>query len=351
MKKTKILLLTSNNSAHPRSKSIRDALISSVELVDHFAVKNNKLYIKFINYLTGRNFYLNTLFHIKHYLHYDIIILQNLHTLLAAPVLKYFDKRVIYDTLDDYPKLNKYNLGKKYPKISYLFYALSNVADHIESFIIRHSTDAVTVNSEYLYSKIKSDNKFLIYYCSPFNLTQTSFSLPPALLYLGIFSIDKGAKESILIAKKYGLTLHIIGNITSDAQLELDNNRDVLIKTYGRLNPSEVESILLRLFNENFFFGLSLIRSENPSYAVQEANKDIDYLALGVPIIGNARRCTHEKILCGGGIFHNDEFAIQNALGSVKIREQLSQNCLVLNQTYHFSKFTEQFNHVIRSIT
>ena len=75
--------------------------------------------------------------------------------------------------------------------------------------------------------------------------------------------------------------------------------------------------------------------------ASQEANKDIDYLALGIPIIGNHRFPTEEKIYAGCGVFIENESDIKRLISSESMREEISVKCRDYYLThYSFERFT-----------
>lgn len=94
----------------------------------------------------------------------------------------------------------------------------------------------------------------------------------------------------------------------------------------------DLKTELGNLLKDYFLFGFSLIKAAHYSYAVQEANKDIDYLAMGIPLIGNQRIPTKEKIDAGCGLLIDDPELIQK-INHVDTRRKLMKNCLQYYQT------------------
>lgn len=101
-----------------------------------------------------------------------------------------------------------------------------------------------------------------------------------------------------------------------------------MIRHTDRINHKELVQKLSDLTGRFFLAGISIIRPIHLSYATQEANKDIDYLSVGIPIIGNHRLPTEEKILSGCGIFQEDEIKLKQLISDKSFRKELTVNCV-----------------------
>jgi len=240
-----------------------------------------------------------------------IIIVYDLLTLLFLnSVLKKHRKkqiRVIYEMIDDFSYYYSYKLIKN--KINIIGYKIfSNLEKKLLSFV-----DFVIVNSPHLFDKVKNKYNFerveLIYYTSPYeNLSpKNNPILTSAFIYIGQFSLEKGAKEVFALAEKFPTKrFYIVGD---NRYKNVSNLRNVIFLSKGeRIHYEKIRIILSDLLSKYFLWGLSIIPNFNKSFFRQEANKDIEYLSLGIPIIGNNRP------------------GIRNKLESVLFVENLSNN-------------------------
>jgi glycosyltransferase involved in cell wall biosynthesis len=97
---------------------------------------------------------------------------------------------------------------------------------------------------------------------------------------------------------------------------------------------------------------LSVIHPENESYLLQEANKDIDYIALGIPFIGNDRPPTLEKIKRGVGVLINDKHAIASLINNEHDQyNKCVASCAGIASDYSLEKFKISLLKVYSRIT
>jgi hypothetical protein len=257
----------------------------------------------------------------------DLVLINDLKYLPIARYGKKQNKSVIYDTIDNNVFLRAYGLQKKIP---FLRLFMKKIISHYSGKEIRYALDCcdrIIVNSKALqeYFGRKAD---LLYYYSPFENIGTANNSKKqlALLYLGEFSDEKGADEVLNLREKLGIELFIYGKVNSitirTAILNCPH-----IKFSDRIDYSLLIIQIRELFKKYFLLGVSFIKPVHQSYATQEANKDIDYLALGIPLIGNHRKPTEEKILAGCGIFPENEKDMKRLLLEENFRNLLSENC------------------------
>ena len=113
----------------------------------------------------------------------------------------------------------------------------------------------------------------------------------------------------------------------------------------------ELESKLLELSHKYKFIGFSLTQEVNISNATQEINKDIDYLAMGIPLIANHRKPTKEKIEAGCGVFIEDSLNIEKLLNSREFYQEISDNCIeYYNQNYAQNIFEKKLLEVVKNV-
>ena len=218
---------------------------------------------------------------------------------------------------------------------------------------VRLFAAGVIVNSKVLAEKFAYKDKLaLLYYCSVLERieVQNDVALPPALLYLGIFDEDKGADQVWTLFKELkkdfpALKLIVLGDLLYDIK------PDDSVIVYERLAASQLIVVLTALLKDYYLIGLSLIKPVHYSYATQEANKDIDYLALGMPIIGNERLPTFEKLKAGCGVFYQDKMGIKNILVDQKIRAELAINCRrYYDKNYAYPLFRDKLLGLLKRI-
>jgi hypothetical protein len=149
----------------------------------------------------------------------------------------------------------------------------------------------------------------LIYYASNLEEIKTPSFNPgkkTSFLYLGKLTESKGAKIYKELVDKYQLKLLFLGKAYDSAANALVEDENAI--ALGNFNSADLKSKLFELMQTYNLVGLSIIIPENKSYELQEANKDIDYMAMGMPFIGNDRKPTYEKIKLGAGVLYsNDE--------------------------------------------
>ncbi len=259
---------------------------------------------------------------------YDLIIIQDLKYLPLARFAKKYNKVVIYETLDNNVSLRGYQLLRKLPFLKLFEKSIIRSFTKKEKNLAFNYCDSIIVNSKALVKYFDNQAR-LIYYCSSFEkvgLTNNP-GLTPALLYLGEFSSEKGAEDVLDLQKRLGIELYIFGTIRKKSLSEaiLMNS---MIHHENRLSHKDLESKFKDLFKQYFFIGTSFIKSIHFSYATQEANKEIDYLAMGVPIVGNHRQPTEEKIIAGCGVFSENEAEIEKLISGKDYREKLSLACV-----------------------
>jgi hypothetical protein len=208
--------------------------------------------------------------------------------------------------------------------------------------------DDILVNSFSLQQYF--DNKaHVLFYSSPFEKTEeaNTSSKPVALLYLGIFSPEKGACEIINLQKKLNHPLFLYGDV-SEKEISNEIKGIDQIHHTNKLSVSDLEKALKELLSKYYLVGFSLIKPAHYSYEVQEANKDIDYLALGIPLIGNYRVPTKEKIEAGCGLFVDDNQLFEK-LADVKTKEALTKTCKEYYHRHYASHlFEDQMEKVMK---
>lgn len=228
---------------------------------------------------------------------YDKFIVYDLLTLFFMIFL--IDKnKIIYEVLDSFPEYYSY----KFIKNSILRKIIKGTLEKIEFILSKYFVKAIIANSLILSKRLSKYNykTYFIPYTSPFE--EFEFYNNPdkalAFLYIGLFNEEKGADEILKLVQIYkDFKFFIIGDIKYNIDKNLNN---IVVK--NRMDFQNLFDYINKLSNDYFLFGFSLIKTINKSYAIQEANKDIDYLSLGIPIIGNKREATYNKIKEGAGI-------------------------------------------------
>jgi len=270
---------------------------------------------------------------------YDKFIVYDLLTLFFIVFL--IDKnKLIYEVLDSFPEYYSY----KFIKNSILKKIMEVVLEKIEYILSKYFVKAIIANSFILSKRLEKYNSktYFIPYTSPFEAFEfyNNPDKPLAFLYIGLFNKEKGADEILKLAQVYkDYKFFIIGDIKYDIDKNLKN---IVIK--DRMDFQKLFDYINNLSNNYFLVGFSLIKSINKSYAIQEANKDIDYLSLGIPIIGNKREATYNKIKEGAGILI-DKFNIN--LSNKEKKELSLKSHKIYNKLYSNKFFKNNLLKVV----
>ena len=278
---------------------------------------------------------------------FDIVFINDLKYLPLAKYARSLNKVVLYDTIDHNVYLRFYQLERKLKIISVFKPIIISIFKKLERHYAFRYCDDILVNSLSLQNYF--DNKaHVLFYSSPFEKIAevNSPSKPVALLYLGIFSPEKGAREIIDLQKNLNHPLFLYGDVSEKGLLNEIKGIDQIHHT-NKLSVRDLEQALKDLLSKYYLVGFSLIKPAHYSYEVQEANKDIDYLALGIPLIGNYRLPTKEKIEAGCGLFVDDNQLFEK-LADVKTKEALSKACKeYYNQFYASHLFEDKLDKIM----
>lgn len=276
---------------------------------------------------------------------YDTYIVYDLLTLIFLIDFIFINrKKIIYDVIDFFPGYYSYKLGLRGVWLKIGIFIVSK----IEYILVKYILTRTIVNSQFLEKYLSFSNKLVkILYSSPFedyNIRNNPIKDKIAGLYLGLFSIEKGAMTVIDFAKNNKkIPIFVIGDFLLD-NVELPSN----IIRFERMNKKLLSTKMAELMQEYFLLGFSTINTDNPSYAVQEANKDIDYLCCGIPIVGNSRYATKEKIEQGCGIFYDNIDALFEIIYSQEQKKLLSNNAYQLYMSrYHSCNSLLEFKKIL----
>jgi glycosyltransferase involved in cell wall biosynthesis len=276
---------------------------------------------------------------------YDVVLIQDLKYLPLSIDAKKARKKVVYETLDNSVFIRVYHQHSNafFPVIKFL----TPLFCRMERFLAKKYTDAVIVNSltlkGYFNHKVE-----LIYYSSPFetaNIKNDSAN-KPAFLYLGAITESKGILEIFFLIDTYKIPVYLFGDC-NDPLIEKRLLANPLITWKNRLSSSLLKAELMLVTKEFYLIGISLIKPVHYSYATQEANKEIDYLAMGIPFIGNHRLTTQEKIAAGCGVFLDDPEAITLLLNDAVERTHKSLVCQqYYAANYSFGQFQSKASEI-----
>ncbi|AXH13453.1 hypothetical protein [Halarcobacter bivalviorum] len=324
------------NPIHPRLELLYNTL-SEVEEYDvdiiSRDIKNIRLKTKINNFFTLGFYDLFSFSKIPKIFKYDIIYVQDMLYLWIVFFAKLCGKKVIYETLDNNVHLNYYHLAQRVTFFKRLPILL-NIFSFLERMIVFNFTDKIIVNSDALNEYFKNKTE-VIYYASPLEkMKQRNDSNKDiAFLYLGWFTPMKGSKEILDLVEKYPLYNFYIYGTISDRELRerVFSNKNIIHKM--RMNSTELNLEIKKLLDKYYLLGFSLTKSINLSNAMQEINKDMDYMALGIPIIGNRRIPTKEKIEKGCGIYLEN---LEEILNYQNIRKKISEDSI----KYYYKKYS-----------
>jgi len=358
-----ILILTpySFNPLHPRLEYIEKYLIKNGYKVKKYNLRCDNRVINKLNWLSFTFFQVPSFFKSikylwKHRREAKIIYIQDLQYLPISIMAKLFGKKVIYDTLDNNVELNFYHLSNRF-KIFKRFNFFKRVLTFLEKKLSRYFCDKIIVNSKALVEYLKPNSVELIYYTSPFEkkILLNSEKKDIAFLYLGSFWKMKGSDIILESVEKYNKKLFIFGTLNPKEKYIIEKieklKKKGLVIFHKRIPSVELEKYLFSIFKKYKIVGFSLTQEVNKSNATQEINKDIDYLAMGVPLIANYRVPTKEKIDKGCGVFIDNENSINRLFTDDLYYHKLSKNAIeYYNKLYSQNIFEKKLLDVIKSV-
>ena len=350
MAKSKILILTSFSefTNHTRLNYEKKILENAGYYVDCFYGNKSdrlfiiniaeKIFLKFIN--------LNVLFFLRrNRKKYDIYFLYGVFTLNTLLFFSpKFRKKCIYQTLNHDISYHTYELEIRIKSIKYFSHILISTGISIEKYLAR-SCGRIIVNSESL--KEIFTNSVLIYYSSPLEgvVINHSPSQQLALVYLGQLRREKISLDFFDFIEKESLMFFVFGKI-KDTFIKEHMHSSKYCQYKGDYDINHLKKELMILSHQYNLLGVSLIQEPHKSYKFQNANKDIDYMALGIPILGNYRKTTRELIEQGNGFFY-DKFDVKKlAYDEYKLK---SENCQFSYRNYSNANFEDAFLRVFKS--
>jgi len=339
---------------HPRVETERKILAEAGYEVKVMSFPRHPGMVERIVNYTSLNFFKRHIYHeiLKSIRDEDIIILYDFQLLPLVRRIKKRNIKVIYETIDNMVHLNYHFLARSLPFIRPAKRIILSRYSDIERKLASEAA-GIIVNSKALTNYFQPVTTSLIYYCSPFESENRSvnFGSAPALLYLGLFSSDKGSRETLTLQSKLGIPLFILGDI-KEKELISEVLQIPGVVWEPRQTPEMLGIRLKELRAEYRLMGVSIIQPVHYSYATQEANKDQDYLAMGIPIAGNTRMPTYEKIQAGCGVQYTEIEEIKKMAGDTEKYDKTSQMCLrYYDQNYSRQLFREKLLRLVGQVS
>ncbi len=279
----------------------------------------------------------------------DFCDVAHIYDLQLLPLVKKAYKKnkfVIYETLDDSVHLIFFALAQRIKGLTAFKKIVTGAMASYERKISNRYCSKVIVNSPNLISKFDSEKVVYIPYSSPLEgLRAQKFSnqKETVFLYLGKLTEGKGARIYKDLLARFQKKLIFFGN-TQDTFSKVFTAEDDRVIHIGNLTSVQLKSAIAEVLLKYNVIGLSIIFPENESYQWQEANKDIDYITMGIPFIGNDRPPTLEKINKGVGVLYNDYNNVNKLqTNEGELYNSCSNKCHELAENYRFEKFKKEF--------
>ena len=163
---------------------------------------------------------------------------------------------------------------------------------------------------------------------------------------LHYFCLPLALRKTQLI---YNYKFFIYGDTSEDILTRVSMLSNVFY--HERVSSQELFLELNTLFKKYCLVGFSMIHNVHYSYATQEANKDIDYLAMGIPLIANYRKPTAEKIDAGCGVYIEYEKSIERLLNDKEYYTSVSKQCIsYYNKFYAQDIFEKKLLEVVENV-
>lgn len=335
----KISIYTPYYKGKPRDQMLIDVLSKNHSVtINNITTKKtfiNKLFLGFFDITSSFKL-------IKDIKKYDLVWIEDIKLLPLCIFAKLLGKKVIFEEQDYNPSLLFYFLTKKYSVLKY-FKIIVYVISVLEQIVARIFTDKVVVNSEFLKSHFS--NSELIFYASALEgISNNTDNEKIGFLYIGCFCKLKGANEILGFMANRKEPLFILGEIPEpDILKEVKSNNNIYFTE--RLPGYSLKRLLKVILQDYFLYGFSLTKGVCKNYRTTELSKEADYLALGIPIIGNDRGTTADKIEAGCGMYLK-----YFTMPSLELREFMSNNCKSLyNRKYSSEIFEQKINNLINN--
>jgi hypothetical protein len=305
----KVFTVFKSNPLHPRLEMQMNWWKQNGILVEVYFLEPEKgIFYKFLNRLFLKTVRWDLVQKFKSEIKpNDRVLIYDFSLLPLAKIAVNKNATVFYETLDDNPYLYQAAFEKKGKLFSWLKPIILPWLINREQNALEKYVQKVIVNSPNLL-KLKSTNCYLLPYSSPFESVKRvgyQDGLPACFIYIGKLTTTKGAREYKELVESCKLDFFFAGEARDDFSKKWI---DSLPKKcfLGYLNSNELSEKIIELQSNYNLIGLSIIWPENMSYALQEANKDVDYMCLEIPFIGNERVPTFEKIKAGAAVLFSD---------------------------------------------
>jgi hypothetical protein len=349
MPRVAILIPNPIEPLHFRTECLKRALSEAYE-VKIFQARPGPSWLRWLNALSLTAFRLsNLMMHRNELADADLVIVQEMSLLAHAVAAHWSGQRVIYEVIDNGPHYAAYYIGQNFPFMRKLK-LLPQLLAAVEKILVKAAAAPVVVNSKALLDHF-GGRATLIYYCSPLEMhgLVNDPKLPPAFLYLGGIVEEKGVLDIPALTTRWGIPAFIFGRATEKNRWILDLFKaSPGVVVGGVLGSHDLARELAKLMQRHFLIGVSRQRPTNLSYATQEVNKDIDYLAIGAPIVGNRRGPTWEKIKSGCGVLADDEEAMAQLLSDSRKRARMSKTCRDYYQRhYSYQMFRQRLLAIV----
>lgn len=279
---------------------------------------------------------------------YDVVHIYDFQLLPLAKEAKKKGRKVIYETLDDNVHLHFYALSKKLPFLSIFKSVIINKKARYERTAAATYCDHVIVNSANL--KDNFSESTLIYYASPLeslSVDQFDSDKETAFIYIGKLTKAKGAEVYSSLVDQYNIPTLFLGKAFDDASREFCDKD--LVRYLGNFDSSALKLELKELLASYNLIGLSIILPENRSYELQEANKDIDYMAVGIPFLGNKRQPTYKKIEAGAGVLFNDNERVKALINNTNgLYDRCIEDCHKIYKDFNKETFRKKLLEIYK---
>lgn len=316
------------NPMHPRVKAHLDFFSNHNITVNLYQESGLNSKLRFFNWMTLNYFDLCAVFKLIGRINeVDIVFLQDIQYLPLALFAKLKNKPVIYEALDNNVHLKFYNMTVTRPWIKY-FRVVRALFEYLERWLVNCFTDICIVNSIALQKYFRKNATLIYYYSFLEEVDKEGYDTEKStkLIYIGVFAQMKGADDILEFVAEEKIDCLVLGWVAEkDLMLKIKNNK--WTRVIQNLNEEELKEVISKEADKYNLIGLSLTKSVNKSNETQEINKDIDYLAMGIPILGNHRPLTEEKIDSGCGVFIEDKESVDRLMNDFQFASNVSSEC------------------------
>lgn len=266
---------------------------------------------------------------------FDIVCANDTDTLLAATLIKFFQKnKLVFDSHEYFTEVPEL-INAPFKKM---------IWNSVEQFGVKNADLTYTVNESLasIFSKIHN-KQFGVIRNVPFQkeVENINSHKEKIIIYQGAINEGRGLEELIFALKDHHsvkIWLFGEGDILPQLKEMVKANEIKNVEFFGFILPKDLPK-----FTNQAWLGVNLLKSESLNYYYSLANKTFDYMQAGIPTLNMdfpEYKLIHQKfqigILLDTLAVEVIQKAVNTFLNDDNFYQKCSQACLLASQEYNW---------------